>query len=71
MAYVKVGERENIERAIKRFKKKVDDEGILKEYKDRRYFKKPSVIKREKRKESIRKIQLKARQDIKRRDRGR
>ena len=71
MAHVIVGERENLEHALKRFKKKVEDEGIIKEYKDRRYFKKPSIIKREKRKESIRKGQVKARQDAKRRDRGR
>jgi small subunit ribosomal protein S21 len=58
MAYVVVRENENLERAIKRFKKKVDDEGILKEYRDRQYFKKPSVVKREKKKDAIRKAQL-------------
>ena len=71
MAYVKVGENENLERAIKRFKKKVDDEGILKEYRERQYFKKPSVIKREKRKEAVRKAQLKQRQDEKKFEKGR
>lgn len=71
MAYVTVGEHESLERAIKRFKKKVDDEGIIKEYKDRQYFKKPSVVKREKKKESIRKTQIKIRQDERRRERSR
>jgi small subunit ribosomal protein S21 len=71
MAFVKIGENENLERALKRFKKKVDDEGILKEYKDRQYFRKPSVIKREKKKEAIRKTQLKQRQDEKNFSKGR
>ena len=71
MASVKIRENENLERAIKRFKKKVDDEGILKEYRDRRYYKKPSTVRREKKKDAIRKSQLKARQDAKKRERGR
>lgn len=71
MAYIKVGEKENIEKAIRRFKKKVEDEGILKEYKDRQYFKKPSVIKREKHKEAMRKIKIKAKQDEKKLSYGR
>ena len=47
MAYVKAREDETIESLIRRFKKKVDGEKILKEYKDRQYFKKPSLIKNE------------------------
>jgi len=65
MATVKVGEHENIEKAIRRFKKKVEDEGVLKEYKERRYYIKPSAKRREKKKNAIRKYQLKAKQDAK------
>jgi len=37
---------ENIDRAIKRFKKKYERSGILREYKKRSAFMKPSVEKR-------------------------
>ncbi len=50
-----VGDNETLESAIKRFKKKVDDEGILKTWKENQYFQKPSAKKREKMKESLRK----------------
>jgi len=63
MAHVTLRKNENLEGLIKRFKKKVDDEGIIKEFKDRQYFTKPSVKRREKVKQAKRKQALKARQD--------
>ena len=38
-----VHDNENIDRALKRFKKKYERSGILKEYKKRTYFVKPSI----------------------------
>ena len=58
MAQVTLRENENLEGALRRFKKKVDAEGILKTYKDKQYFKKPSVVKREKVKEALRKKKI-------------
>jgi small subunit ribosomal protein S21 len=46
---------EDIEKAIKRFKKTVDREGILLEVKKRRYYAKPAVEKHEKLKKMERK----------------
>lgn len=43
----------NIESALRFFKKQVFNSGHLLEYKQRQEYKKPSVVKREKRKESI------------------
>ncbi len=43
----------NLEKAMRVLKKKVLKAGIIKEYRDRQYFKKPSEIKREKKKEGI------------------
>ncbi len=40
---------ESFDRAMKKFKKTIRNLGILKEYKDRRNFEKPSVKKRNKR----------------------
>ncbi|MCK5086023.1 MAG: 30S ribosomal protein S21 [Melioribacteraceae bacterium] len=37
---------ENIDRALKRFKKKYERSGVLKEFKKRTYFVKPSIEKR-------------------------
>jgi small subunit ribosomal protein S21 len=43
---VVVNENESIDRAIKRFKKKYERSGVLKEFKKRTFFTKPSVKKR-------------------------
>lgn len=59
MAYVKVRDNEHLEAAIKRFNRKVDEEKIIKEFKERQYFLKPSQKRREKIKAAKRKEQLK------------
>jgi small subunit ribosomal protein S21 len=41
-----IQENESIDRALKRFKKKYERSGVLKEYKKRTFFVKPSVKKR-------------------------
>ena len=43
MAYVKVDEAEPLEKAIKRFKRMVEKEGVIREFKMREYFEKPSA----------------------------
>ena len=43
---ITVGENENIDKALKRFKKKYERSGVLKEYKKRTFFVKPSIKKR-------------------------
>lgn len=50
IAYVRVGEEEILEKAIKRFKRQVEKEGIIREYKKREYYEKPSTIKNRKQK---------------------
>jgi len=47
MIYVQVKENEPLERALKRFKKKVERVKILKEIKERRYYTKPSIKRKE------------------------
>ncbi len=44
MATILVDDSENLEKAIKRFKRMVEKEGIVREYKKREYFEKPSSI---------------------------
>lgn len=46
MIGINVGENESIDKALKRFKKKYERSGVLKEYKKRAFFVKPSVKKR-------------------------
>ena len=46
MVGINIGENENIDRALKRFKKKYERSGVLKEFKKRTYFTKPSIEKR-------------------------
>jgi len=52
---------ESIDRALKRFKKRLDRDDILKECRNRRYFEKPSAKKRRKLKEAKFKAMLDAR----------
>jgi small subunit ribosomal protein S21 len=53
MIIVPVKEGENIERALKKFKRKFEKTGIIKELRDRQEFTKPSVRHREKVKKAI------------------
>jgi small subunit ribosomal protein S21 len=54
MVGIIIQDNENIDRAIRRFKKKYERSGILKEVKKRAYFTKPSVKKRMKKIKAIR-----------------
>ncbi len=53
MIIVPIKEGENIERALKKFKRKFDKTGKMRELRRRQAFVKPSVINREKRKKAI------------------
>lgn len=46
MVGINIGENEGIDKALRRFKKKYERSGVLKEYKKRTFFVKPSVKKR-------------------------
>ena len=46
MIIVPVKEGENIERALKKFKRKAEKTGIIKEVRTRKQYDKPSVLKR-------------------------
>lgn len=48
MSQVKIEDNESFEKALKRFKKKVEKEGILKQIKARKHYEKPSEKKRRK-----------------------
>lgn len=53
MLVIPVKENENIERALKRFKKKFDRTGMMKELRSRKHYEKPSVSRREERRKAI------------------
>lgn len=53
MIIMPVKEGENIEKALKKFKRKYERTGVLKELRRRQYFTKPSVAKREARQRAI------------------
>lgn len=50
MSHVTVRKGEDVNKAIRRFKRKVEREGIMRELKKRKYYLKPSEKKKEKRK---------------------
>jgi len=61
IAFIRVDDTENLEKAIKRFKRMVEKEGIIREWKKREYFEKPSTIKNRKKKALERKLMKKQR----------
>ena len=58
MLIIEVKEGENIERALKKFKKKFERTGTVKQLRERQHFTKPSVERREEIKRAIYKEQL-------------
>ncbi len=61
MAHIIIDDSENLEKAIKRFKRMVEKEGIIREYKKREYYEKPSTILNRKNKTLQRKLMKKKR----------
>lgn len=59
MATIIVDDGENLEKALKRFKRMVEKEGIIREFKKREYYEKPSTILNRKNKTLKRKLQKK------------
>ncbi len=53
MIVIPMKEGENIERALKRFKRKFEKTGVIRELRHRQAFLKPSVLKREEKKKAI------------------
>ena len=51
MSEVEVKKDESFESALRRFKKKIEQEGILREVRDRKHYEKPSERRRKKAKE--------------------
>ena len=49
----------NLEKAMRVLKKKVQKEGIVRELKERQYYRKPSEIKREAKKQGIKNVKKK------------
>jgi small subunit ribosomal protein S21 len=58
MLIVQVKEGEAIEKALKKFKKKFEKTGVVKELRERQKFTKPSVVHREKKIKAIYKEKL-------------
>lgn len=63
MIIVPVKEGENIEKALKKFKRKFEKTGIVKELRRRQQFDKPSVIKRLKKEHAVYVQQLQRMED--------
>ncbi|MDR0623579.1 MAG: 30S ribosomal protein S21 [Treponema sp.] len=61
MAHIIVDDNEMLEKAIKRFKRMVEKEGIIREFKKREYYEKPSTILNRKKKAIQRKLLKKTR----------
>lgn len=64
MANIQLSEDENLEKAIGKFKRLVEKEGIIREFKKRQYYQKPSVLKHE-RKKTIRRKEIRSLKKLK------
>jgi len=63
MSEVKLNKGESVERALKRLKVKIDREQTMELVRERRYYKKPSVKERERKKKGKFEAMLQARRD--------
>ena len=63
MIIVPIKEGENIERALKKFKRKFEKTGVVKELRSRQQYNKPSVLKRLKMEHAIYVQKLRAAED--------
>jgi small subunit ribosomal protein S21 len=63
MIVVPVKEGENIERALKKFKRKFEKTGVVKELRRRQQFDKPSILKREQKQRAVYVQQLQRNED--------
>jgi len=61
IAFVIIDDSEPLEKALKRFKRMVEKEGIIREFKKREFYEKPSEIRNRKKKSIERKLQKKLR----------
>ena len=59
MVQIRVREKESIEDALRRFKRKVEKEGIIRKYRDKIFYAKPSTVKRQKLIKAKRKSRIK------------
>jgi len=58
MIVIPIKEGENIERSLKKFKRKFEKTGVMKELRNRKAYKKPSIVNREQRIKAIYKQHL-------------
>ncbi len=63
MLIVPIKEGEAIEKALKKFKKKFEKTGVVKELRERSKFTKPSVVYREGKKKAIYKLQMQSEEE--------
>jgi ribosomal protein S21 len=61
MAYVTIDDSEHLEKALKRFKRQVEKEGIIREWKKKEFYEKPSTVLNRKNKALRRKLMKKTR----------
>lgn len=63
MLIVPVKEGENIEKALKKFKKKSEKTGVIREFRDRQHYTKPSIERRQQKLKAIYKNKLQREED--------
>jgi small subunit ribosomal protein S21 len=63
MLIIPVKEGESIEKALKKFKRKVDKTGLIRNLRNRQKFTKPSIVRREEIKKAIYSAQFRSNQE--------
>jgi small subunit ribosomal protein S21 len=69
VAKIFIDENESLEKGLKRFKRMREREGIVRAFKNKQYYVKPSDERREKKKKAIRRLQRKRARNVQRRTR--
>jgi small subunit ribosomal protein S21 len=69
VAKITIDENEGLEKGLKRFKRMREREGIVREFKNKQFYTKPSDERREKRKKAIRRLKRKRVRNVHRQSR--
>jgi len=64
MLIIPVKDEENIEKALRKFKRKVEKTGVMRSLKSRKYFEKPSVVKKQQASRAIHKQKKQAESEL-------
>lgn len=64
MIIIQIKDNETVDRALKRFKKKFEKTGVMRQLRSRSFFQKPSVTKKKQREKAVYRLQMQTQETV-------